>query len=136
MGSLSTIATLIAGFSILLLTLRIHGMLNVEYQHSRRPMAWNEGLLIFATVVAFGLGLLPFTLGFSGNAAAERLSAAACSAAVVWIIGYTVAVPIHEGVLLRHWLRLGADRYLSIETIVGVLALIAGVVASYVAYTH
>jgi len=98
-GTLSTVASIVAGFGVAMLFFRIQRELHMKDQHEQDWIPKSDWLLIAATLTSLLLVILPIV---SLNAAHNRLlkiPPAACAAASILVAGYIPAILAHYRLL-------------------------------------
>jgi steroid 5-alpha reductase family enzyme len=103
-GTLGTIASIIAGFGGAMLLFRLQRELQMQQEAEVPWIPWADRLLIFATLIALLLVLLPLVATTNRPSVMAHLPAAGCTAALILMAGYILAILAH------YQLFLGAGR--------------------------
>ena len=125
-GTLGTVASLIAGFGGAMLFFRIQRELQMHEEMEVQWIPWADRLLILATLIALLLVLLPLVATTNRPGLMAYLPAAGCAAAVVLVAGYILAILAHYR-LFFGWRRSGPRT--NPEPAERVLVLLTGIVA-------
>ena len=99
-GTLGTIASVIAGFGSAMLIFRIQRELQMGQETEVQWIPWADRLLILATLVALLLVLLPLVATTNRPGVMAHLPAAGCAAALILMAGYILAILAHYRLFL------------------------------------
>ncbi len=99
-GTLATVASIIAGFGGTMLVFRIQRELQMLKQGEKIWIAFAEWLLISATLISLLLVIVPIVSFPSLSGIFARLPAAGCSAAAILLAGYILAIQAHYRLIL------------------------------------
>jgi len=94
-GTLATVASIIAGFGGTMLVFRIQRELQMLKQGETIWIAYAERLLISATLISLLLVIVPIVSFSSLSGIFVRLPAAGSSAAAILLAGYILAIQAH-----------------------------------------
>jgi hypothetical protein len=99
-GTLGTIASVIAGFGGAMLLFRLQRELEMQRETEVQWIPWADRLLILATLIALLLVLLPLVATTNRPGLLAHLPAAGCAAALILMAGYILAVLAHYRLFL------------------------------------
>jgi uncharacterized membrane protein len=99
-GTLGTIASVIAGFGTAILVFRLQRELQMQQETEVQWIPWADRLLILATLIALLLVLLPLVATTNRPGVMAHLPAAGCTAALILVAGYILAILAHYRLFL------------------------------------
>jgi hypothetical protein len=94
-GTLGIIASVIAGFGGAMFLFRLQSDLQAQKESEPPWIPWADRLLIFATLIALLLVLLPLVATTNRPGVMAHLPAAGCTAALILMAGYIPAILAH-----------------------------------------
>src|SRR5271165_2572808 len=99
-GTISTVASLIAGFSTTMLYFRIQRELTMQEAGEPNWIPWADRLLVIAAAVAMLLGVVPLLTFSVSSRVYVILPPASCACASVFAAGYPLAILAHYRFIL------------------------------------
>ena len=99
-GTLSTVASIIAGFGVAMLFFRIQRELVMREKNEQIWIPYSDWLLIIATLISLILVILPLILSSFVPSFLSGLPSAACAAATIMVAGYIMGILAHYRLIL------------------------------------
>ena len=100
LGTLATVASVIAAFAITMIFFRVQRELQMHEQLEINWIPWADLMLLLAAVVALLLVLLPLVAAHPSSWLHQRLPGPACAAAILLVAGYPFALFAHYRLIL------------------------------------
>jgi hypothetical protein len=99
-GTLASIASIIAGFSVAMLYFRIQRELDMGQKGERNWIPWSDWLLIAAIMLSLLLGIIPLLAMRMSSKAYLILPSSSCAGASILVAGYPLAILAHYRFIL------------------------------------
>jgi hypothetical protein len=93
-GTLSTVASIIAGFGIATIPFRLQREIHMQAKGETVWLPWADWLVISATIISLLFGVLPL-VAVPQSPTVHAISAAAATGACILLIGYPFSILSH-----------------------------------------
>lgn len=94
-GTLSTIASVIAAFSISMIFFRIQREVSMQSKGERNWIPWADCLLLFASFLTLLFVVLPLVAAHPTSWAYKNIPGPACATAIILVAFYPIAILAH-----------------------------------------